>query len=379
MSSQVVADRPAARGAASGGRAPRGRTRGPGIRGRETRYAWLFTLPAIVIVGVFLVLPIGLALWVSMSDWNGLGSPLGDTARFVGADNYQAVLTDPGLAQKDFGTAIRNNVYYVLLVVPLQTALALFLAVQVNRRVLRGRGFFRTAFYFPSVTSSIAITVIFLFLFSASGVVNAVLGWFGASGPTWMADSTGVLHALLGLAGVDQAPAALTGAAPLGLTWWDWLSGPSVTMCVLIAMAVFTTSGTFMLLFLAALQSIGGEIEEAAMMDGAGVFRKFFSVTLPMLKPTLFTVLTLGLIGTWQVFDQIYLTGGGAPGKSLLTPAYLAYSTSFTDLQWGQGAAIAFILFFIIVALTLMQRALLADRGERPRRTRRAARTGEAR
>jgi multiple sugar transport system permease protein len=133
-------------------------------------------------------------------------------------------------------------------------------------------------------------------------------------------------------------------------------------MVTLIILAIFTTSGTFMLLFLAALQNVGAEIEEAAMVDGAGAFRRFFSVTLPMLKPTLFTVLTLGLIGTWQVFDQIYLTGGGAPAKTLLTPAYLAYERSFTDLRWGQGAAIAFVLFGIIVALTLLQRYVLRDR-----------------
>jgi len=134
-------------------------------------------------------------------------------------------------------------------------------------------------------------------------------------------------------------------------------------MCALIVLAVFTTSGTFMLLFLAALQNIGAEIDEAALMDGSGPFRKLFSVTLPMLKPTLFTVLTLGLIGTWQVFDQVYLTGGnGAPAKTLLTPAFLAFSTSFNDLKWGQGAAISFILFAIIVALTLLQRFILRDR-----------------
>ena len=98
------------------------------------------------------------------------------------------------------------------------------------------------------------------------------------------------------------------------------------------------------------------------MMDGAGGLRKFFSVTLPMLKPTLFTVLTLGLIGTWQVFDQIYLTGKGAPGKTLLTPAFLAYDTSFKGLNWGEGAAISFILFLIIVSLTLLQRWILRDR-----------------
>jgi multiple sugar transport system permease protein len=330
-----------------------------GIRGNEARYGWAFTAPAILIIGVFLVLPILLALWVSFSDWNGLGSPLGNSD--FGGKNYAKVLVDSGLAQRDFGTSIRNNLYYVLLVVPLQTALALFLAVQVNRRMLRGRGFFRTAFYFPSVTSSIAITTIFIFLFTSSGAVNEVLGWLGVNGPNWFADPRGVLHLVLGGLGVDGSGAAAA-AGPLGLSWWDWFAGPSVAMCVLIILAIFTTSGTFMLLFLAALQNVGAEIEEAAAVDGAGPFRTFFSVTLPMLKPTLFTVLTLGLIGTWQVFDQIYLTGRGAPAKTLLTPAFLAYDTSFSDLKWGQGAAISFILFGIIVGLTLFQRWVLRDR-----------------
>jgi len=323
-----------------------------GIRGPEGRFGWLFVAPAILIIGVFLVLPILLALYVSVSNWNGLGSPLGNSS-FVGGVNYQKVLVDSGLAQRDFGTAIRNNLYYVLFVVPLQTALSLFLAVQVNRRLLKGRGFFRTAFYFPSVTSSIAITTIFIFLFTSSGAVNQVIGWLGINGPNWFADASGIF---------SPATGAVPGDGPLGLSWAQWLSGPSVAMCVLIILAIFTTSGTFMLLFLAALQNVGSEIEEAAAVDGAGPFRSFFSVTLPMLKPTLFTVLTLGLIGTWQVFDQIYLTGGGDPGKTTLTPAFLAYDTSFANLKWGQGAAIAFILFAIIVALTMLQRWVLRDR-----------------
>ncbi|MCY7302213.1 MAG: sugar ABC transporter permease [Thermoleophilia bacterium] len=333
-----------------------------GMRAGEAKYGYLFVAPAVIIIGVFLVAPIFLALYVSFSNWNGLGSPLGNS-EFIGTGNYEKVLVDDGLSKSDFGTSIRNNFYYVIFVVPAQTALALFLAVQVNRRVLRGRGFFRTAFYFPSVTSSIAITTIFLFLFTASGVVNSILAFFGINGPNWFKDPSGIIHNFLGVFGVNSAPAFLDVQGPLGISWWQWVAGPSVAMCALIALAVFTTSGTFMLLFLAALQNIGAEIDEAALMDGSGPFRKLFSVTLPMLKPTLFTVLTLGLIGTWQVFDQVYLTGGnGAPAKTLLTPAFLAFSTSFNDLKWGQGAAISFILFAIIVALTLLQRFILRDR-----------------
>jgi multiple sugar transport system permease protein len=345
------------------------------IRGREGAYGWAFIAPAVVIIGVFLILPILLALYVSFANWNGLGSPLANS-KIIGFENYRKVLVDPGLARADFATSLRNNLYYVLLVVPLQTALALLLAVQVNRRILRGRGFFRTAFYFPSVTSSVAIVVIFIFLFSSSGAVNAVLGWLGLNGPNWFSNPNGVLHTLLGFVGLDGT-GALAAEGPLGLTWWDWLAGPSVAMCVLIILAIFTTSGTFMLLFIAALQNIGEEIDEAAMVDGAGSFRRFFSVTLPMLKPTLFTVLTLGLIGTWQVFDQVYLTGGGDPGKTTLTPAYLAYQTSFTDLRWGQGAAISFILFLIIVAFTLFQRFVLRDRDTGAGAARRARRADE--
>ena len=120
--------------------------------------------------------------------------------------------------------------------------------------------------------------------------------------------------------------------------------------------------GFYILLYLAALQNVGQEIEEAASVDGAGPVRSFFSVTLPMLKPTLFTVLTLGLIGTWQVFDQVYLIGDGKPAKTTLMPAYLAYTSAFDGLKWGQGAAIAFVVFGIIVAMTLLQRWVLRDR-----------------
>jgi multiple sugar transport system permease protein len=330
------------------------------IRGPEARTGWLFTAPAVLIIGVFLVLPIALAVFVSFSDWNGRGSPLGNSEP-IGLDNYAAVLVEEGLSQRDFGTAVRNNLYYVLAVVPLQTALALFLAVQVNRRVLKGRGFFRTAFYFPSVTSSIAITTIFIFLFAGSGAVNRIISWFGANGPNWFSDPGGLGHKVLAVFGVGRSGPITEGGA-IGLTWYDWLSGPSVAMCVLIILAVFTTSGTFMLLFLAALQSISQEVQEAASIDGAGPIRTFFSVTLPLLKPTMFTVLTLGLIGTWQVFDQVYLTGGGDPGKTTLTPAYLAYQASFKDLDWGEGTAISFLLFAIIVTFTLIQRWVLRDR-----------------
>ncbi|GAA2753834.1 carbohydrate ABC transporter permease [Amnibacterium kyonggiense] len=351
----------------TGGRRPHG----AGIRRGQTAAGLLFTAPAVILLVVFLVVPILMALWVSVSDWGGRGSPFSAGVDFVGLKNYAAITSGGGLAESDFGTSLRNNLWYVLLVVPLQTVLALALASLVNTRILRGRGFFRTAFYFPSVTSSVAITVLWFFLFNPSGAVNALLGLIGIKGPNWPADADGVLHDLLGLVGVQSPPAFLANGGFLGITWWDWLAGPSVGMLIIISLAVFTTSGTFMLLFIAALQNLSQEVEEAAMVDGASAWQRFRLVTLPQLRPTLFTVLTLGLIGTWQVFDQVYTGSKGDPGKTTLTPAYLSYQAGFINQQWGQAAAIAFVLFAIIVVLTLFQRWVLRERGVSKRRMRR--------
>jgi len=315
---------------------------------RQQLAGWIFIAPVVALLGLFLFIPVLMAAWVSVSDWSGRGSPFSSGVSFVGTDNYARTLVDGGLDTQDFGTALRNNAYYVLLVVPLQTVLSLTLAVLVSKRIMRGRGFFRTAFYFPSVTSSVAITVLWLFLFNPTGVVNKVLSWFAIDGPNWFDDPRGVLHIVLGVLGLDTAPNALASSEFLGISWWEWLAGPSVAMSAFILMAIFTTSGTFMLLFIAGLQSIGPEIEEAAMIDQANAWQRFRYVTVPMLKPTIFTVVTLGLIGTWQVFDQIYTGTQGGPAKTTLTPAYLSFNAAFNQNDWGEGAAIAFILFAII-------------------------------
>ncbi|BDZ48083.1 sugar ABC transporter permease [Frondihabitans sucicola] len=337
---------------------------------RQGIAGWIFVSPTLIILGLFLLIPVLMALWVSFSDWSGNGSPFSAGVHFIGTKNYQQLLSGGGLAETNLGTSLRNNAWYVLLVVPIQTAVSLFLAVLVNRAVLRGRGFFRTAFYFPSVTSSVAITVLWLFLFSTTGAVNKALSYFGLHGPNWFNDPNGLVHIVFGWFGVHTGPAALTQHTALGVSWWDWLAGPSVAMTAFIIMAVFTTSGTFMLLFIAALQNLGGDVQEAAMMDGANGWQRFWRITLPQLRPTLFTVLTLGLIGTWQIFDQIYTGTKGAPENTTLTPSYLSYTSAFGNQEWGQGAAIAFILFIIIVVLTILQRAVLRERRVSKRRMR---------
>ncbi|PSK64738.1 Lactose transport system permease protein LacF [Micromonospora sp. MH33] len=345
------------------------RRRGGGVRGNENIAGWLFVAPVIVILGLFLLLPILMALWVSLTDWNGQGSPFTADVPFVGAKNYTRLFAEDGLDRRDFMTSIRNNMYYVGIVVPVQTVLALGLALVVNNRMLKGKGFFRSAFYFPSVTSSVAISVVFLFLFANSGAVNKLLGLLGVDGPEWFADSRGVLHLLLGAVGVDTPPDTLTSGGPFGLTWWDWLAGPSVAMVSIICLVIWTTSGTFMLMFLAALQNVPVALDEASTLDGASRWQRFRHVTLPLIKPTTFLVLTLGLIGSWQVFDQVYVMSQGDPAKITLTPAYLSYRTAFRDFDYGSGAAISFVLFLIIILLTLLQRRVMADRDE-PRRPR---------
>jgi multiple sugar transport system permease protein len=223
----------------------------------------------------------------------------------------------------------------------------------------------------------VAISVVFLFIFANSGAVTRLLALFGISGPQWFSDSRGVLHLLLGGIGLvdpDAPPAALTGGGPFGLSWWEWLSGPSVAMTTIIMLVIWTSSGTFMLMFLAALQDIPVTLEEASKLDGAGRWQRLRYVTLPMLKPTLFLVLTLGLIATWQVFDQVYVMSQGNPAKTTLTPAYLSYQTAFRDFEYGTGTAISFVLFLIIVILALVQRWVMRDRADRPR-DRRPART----
>jgi multiple sugar transport system permease protein len=343
-------------------RAASKRPRSSASRRSEALSGWIFTAPVIVLLGTFLLVPVLMALWVSLSDWTGRGSPFASGVSFVGADNYGQLLAGGGLQERDFGVSLRNNAWYVLLVVPIQTAVSLFLAVLVNQQVLKGRGFFRTAFYFPSVTSSVAITVLWLFLFASSGAVNRLLAVIGINGPNWFNDPRGIVHNFLGLFGVTDGPAFLTEGSLLSVSWWEWLAGPSVAMSAFVIMGVFTTSGTFMLLFLAALQNLSHEVQEAAMVDGASGWQRFWRVTLPQLRPAVFTVVTLGLIGTWQVFDQILTGTQGGPAKTTVTPAYLSYTSAFQSQAWPRGAAIAFVLFAIIIVMTLIQRFILRDR-----------------
>ncbi|HET6967235.1 MAG TPA: sugar ABC transporter permease, partial [Ornithinibacter sp.] len=203
-------------------------------------------------------------------------------------------------------------------------------------------------------------------------------------GPTWFSDPRGLIHLVgqgLGLWTIDAPPAALADTQVMSLSLWEWSSGPSIALSAIMLQVVWTTAGTFMLLFLAGLQDLPTEVEEAALVDGANRWQRFRNVTVPHLRPTILLVLTLGVIGTWQVFDQMYVMTQGGPAKTTLTPAYLSYTAAFRQQQWGEGAAMAFLLFLLIFVLTTFQRLVLRDKDEAKRRKaqraqKRAARKG---
>lgn len=343
----------------------RGRKRREGGLGGAARpgeglWGWLFMSPAVVLLLTFLIVPILLSVYVSFTNWNGQGGPFSDQADRVGLENYRDLLINDGLTRRNFIDSVRNNLYFVLFVVPIQTALALLLALILNQRRLSGKGFFRTAFYMPSVSSSIAIGFIFLFLFQRQGAINTVLSWFGAGDRQWFNNGEGIFHAFAGMVGVDEAPAVLDDTELVGLSLWEWLSGPSWSMMVIITLAIWTTSGTFMLMLLSGLQSVPEEVHEAAAIDGAGRWQTLRHVTIPLLKKHIVLVVTLGLIGTWQVFDQIYIMSDGA-GETM-TPAYLTYTTGIREGRFGRASALAFIVFLIILVFTVVQRVATRDK-----------------
>lgn len=285
--------------------------------------------------------------------------------RGVGLRNYEDLLVNQGLRQRDFFLSLKNTVYFVIGVVPIQTALALILAVILNQRWLKAKGFFRTAFYFPSVTSSVVISIIFMWMFTRGGIVNSVIGTVfpDYNAVTWLDDSNGLIHNILGLLGVTRSTVGEWASQRVaGLTLWDWISGPSVTMFTIMILNTWTTIGTLMVIYLAALQNIPNSVYEAAQIDGATALQTFRRITLPLLAPTTFFVVTLGLIGTFQVFDQIFVISSGGPAKTTLTIAYIVYENGFNNSAMGLAAATALVLFVIIFVFTMIQRLFTSER-----------------
>jgi multiple sugar transport system permease protein len=168
-------------------------------------------------------------------------------------------------------------------------------------------------------------------------------------------EPNGMIHNLLGVFGVERPPGWAKHEV-FELTLWQWLSGPSVAFFTIMLLAIWTTSGTMMLIFLGGLQNIPRDVEEAAVVDGATWWRRFRFVIFPMLRPQIYLTVTLGVIGTWQVFDQVYASNRGGPQKTTMTPAYLVYSQAFGNSKAGLAAATAMLLFLVIFGFTWVQR-----------------------
>jgi len=314
----------------------RRRSRDP-LAAEDAVAGWLFILPAVAIVGTFILWPILQVFWLSFHEW----SVITPERPWVGLDNYRDLFNDA-----DFQLALRNTIWFALGVVPTQTVLGLILAVLANQKI-RGRSFFRTAFYFPSISSSVVISIIFLWLYAQRGLINFVLQKMGfpTPQPPWLSNPRGVVEMALNAVGIESVSV--------------WLAGPSVALLSIMMMNIWTTMGTMMVVFLAGLQDIPGDVYEAASIDGASRRQQFFDITVPMLRPVIFFVLTLGFIGTFQVFDQIFVMTSGGPAKSTITLGYLIYQQGFGNFAMGYAAAIAVVLFAIIMSIFLIQRRIL--------------------
>jgi multiple sugar transport system permease protein len=325
---------------------------------------YAFMSPAMIVLIVFLILPMLVALFFSFTNWDGI-TPLtsANPYEWEGLQNYGRLLVEEGRRQEIFFTSLKNTIYFVLGVVPAQTLLALGLATIVNQRWLKAKGFFRTAFYFPSITSSVVISIIFMWMFTKDGLINTLIqGVFpDYNSVTWLNDSNGLFHNILGLFGVTRNSVDWARTEFLSVDLWSWISGPSVTMMTIMILNTWTTIGTLMVIYLAALQNIPSSVYEAAVVDGANRWQTFTRITFPLLRPTTFFVVTLGLIGTFQVFDQIFVISSGGPNNTTLTIAYLVYRSGFTDQRMGLAAATAIVLFVIIFAFTLVQRRLVGE------------------
>jgi len=278
---------------------------------------------------LFLVLNIGsvfYALFISLWKWNVRSGPVD----FRGLRNYETLLSDP-----IFHIAIRNSIYYAAVWVPLTMAVGLFLAVIVNQKI-RGQTFFRAAFYFPAIASSAAITMLWIFLVAPDGLFNTVRAAIGVN-PIF----------------------ALFGFEPNQ----NWIGHQSTALNSIIILNAWTTSGTFMLFYLASLQSISREIYEAAAIDGATAWQTFWKVTFPLLRPGHYFVATVAVIGALQLFDQAYIGGGpdGAPNNALMTPVLYLYNAAFSQFNFGYAAAVGIVLFVAIFTATLVQRRLFGQ------------------
>jgi multiple sugar transport system permease protein len=283
---------------------------------RDTLAGYAFLFPALAHFAVFFAGLLVVSLGLSFVEWDLFNPP-----SFVGIENYRQLLfEDP-----NFWPVFLRTGYYVLLVIPTGMAASLLLALAVNTK-LRGIKFFRATYVIPVVASAVAVALVWKWVLATN---NGLLNWF----------------------------LSLFGIGPL-----DWLGRRNLAMPSVALVQVWRGLGEGMIIFLAGLQTIPQHLYEAAELDGAGRWRKFWHVTWPLLSPTTFFVAVLEVIGSFQVFDMIYLMTKGGPGESTNVYIYYLYQQGFRDFEMGYAAAMAWLLFAVIGILTLVQFRLLNKR-----------------
>jgi multiple sugar transport system permease protein len=276
--------------------------------------AFWFVAPALSLILVFFVLPVLASLLLSFTDFDIYAIADLANLRVIGTGNYARLLETPL-----FWTALRNTLYFVLVGGPLSIAVSLAAAMLINSRALRLKGFFRTVLFLPVVTTLVAVAVVWRYLYHPrQGLLNYGL--------------------------------ALIGIAPV-----DWLGDPGWAMPAIILMAVWKNFGFNMIIFVAGLQSIPERLYEAARLDGAGGWQQFRHVTLPMLAPTFLFVTVITMVGYFQLFAEPYVMTRGGPANSTLSIVLFMYEQGFRWWNMGYAAAVAFVLFAIILGVTLVQ------------------------
>lgn len=289
--------------------APRRRRPGARLAMRNTMLGWSFILPNFVGFAVLTLVPVLALFYLSLTEWNVFGDP-----QFLGLANFVQLFGD-----SSFHVALYNTLYYSAFHIPLTLALSLALALLLNQK-LRGVAFFRTAAFFPYITSIVAIAAVWNMLYSPE---------------------VGAINQFLTALGVDDPP--------------GWTSSADWSMPAVIIVSIWREMGYYMILFLAGLQTIPGELYEAARCDGASAWQRFRHVTLPSLRPTTFFITVILTIGSFKVFDLILVMTNGGPGRSTLVLSQYIYQKGFVENQFGYASAVSVALFAICLAVTLVQ------------------------
>jgi multiple sugar transport system permease protein len=278
-----------------------------------SRNLW-FVAPALLVIFTFFFVPVAAAFLLSFTDFDIYALGNLEYLRFVGLGNYLRLIQDPL-----FWIALRNTLYFVLIGGPLSIGVSLGAALLLNSKLVRFKGMFRSALFMPVVTTLVAVAVVWRYLYHPRyGLLNYGLG--------------------------------LIGVGPI-----DWLGDPTWAMPAIILMAVWKNFGFNMIIFIASLQSIPQHLYEAARIDGADAWRQFRHVTLPLLGPTFTFVTLITLIGYFQLFAEPYIMTQGGPAHSTLSIVLFMYEQGFRWWDLGYAAAVAFVLFLIILAATFLQ------------------------